>query len=141
MAGVQWNTKILQALTDIARKPTGRGLCLIYAQHLSALQRQPAGHDEPDVTGTKDHAAPGGHLPHPVNVMLGRTCGEHTRRTGTMYGHLPGCALAAACGEHQRPGLHLPQPFPAHQREHKAFPAFFDAGNESQQRGLRAAAA
>src|SRR5664280_2346901 len=52
---MQWNTKIVQTLRDIARETRRCRLGFKNAQHFSPLQREPACHDEPDVATAQDN--------------------------------------------------------------------------------------
>src|SRR5664280_1409797 len=81
---MQWNTKIVQTLRDIARETRRCRLGFKNAQHFSPLQREPACHDEPDVATAQDDAPRRGQVAEDIDIVLGSTCSHDSRRTRTL---------------------------------------------------------
>ena len=134
VAQVQRDVIVVQALVDVARQTRGGGLGLVHAEHLRALKRQAARHDEPDVAAAEDDAAAGRQLAEQVRKVLRGAGREHARRARAVDKDLLCRALAAAGGQHERARLVAGDAVAADGADRKAAGRFLHARDE----GLRA---
>ena len=99
---IQRNIKIVQALYDVAGEAAGIGHYLYAGQHLRALQRHAARHDQADIARAEDHHTLAHHVALDVQIALCRARRKHARGAPPRNGDGPACALAAAHAQHDR---------------------------------------
>ncbi len=90
----------MQALHDVARQAAGIGHDLDARQHLRALQRHAARHDQADVAASEDDDAAAAHVALKVQIALRRAGGKYARRAVAGNADRAARALAAAHCEH-----------------------------------------
>ena len=99
------NIIVLEALDDISVEAAGIGHQFHAGQHLGALERHAAGHDEADVAAAEDDHTLAGHIALQVDEFLRRASGEHARAARAGGRQRAAGPLAASHGQHDGPGL------------------------------------
>ena len=93
---IKRNVKVIEALHDVSRQTAGIRHDLDAGEHLRALERHAARHDETDVARAENDDAPADHVALNIKVALCSAGGENTCRTGARDGDRAAGALAAA---------------------------------------------
>ena len=104
MAQVERDVVVVQALHDVAVEAGGERHQLDAGEHLRALQRHAARHDEADVAGAEDHHALAGHVALQVDELLRGTGGVDAGAAGARGAQRAARTLAAAHREDDRLG-------------------------------------
>ena len=99
VAELQRNVKVVEALHDVALQTAGIGQQLRHDQHLRALERHAAGHDEADIAAAEDHDPAAGHIALHIDQPLRRTGRVDARRAVAGDIQRAAAALTAAHGE------------------------------------------
>ena len=93
---IKRNVKVIEALHDVSRQTAGIRHDLDAGEHLRALERHAARHDETDVARAENDDAPADHVALDIKVALCSAGGENACRTGARDGDRAAGALAAA---------------------------------------------
>ena len=105
MGQIKRDVKVVQALHDIARQAARIGHDLDAGEHLGALERHAARHNQADIARTENEHALADHVTLDIQITLRGAGGEHARRTGA--GNRDGAAGAFTAAHCQHDGLCL----------------------------------
>ena len=92
----------MQALHDVSRQAAGIRHDLHTGEHLGALERHAARHDQADIARAQDEHALADHVALDIEVALRGTRGKYARRARARDADRTAGALAAAHGQHDR---------------------------------------
>lgn len=114
---VQRNSKVVQAVLDIAAQAVGVRHELVHALDRNPLERAATCHDQPDVARAQDDGARAGLEVLDIDVSLRQACRKHAGGSAAGNLDLAAGAFAATHGKDDRASGELPHAGGAHERD------------------------